>query len=134
GPRMREARVPVQPLVPRRDVFVTPALQRFTGAIPQRARVIEIEGGHWVVTSRPDVIARLTTEWVDLQSAGAVAPQLTGERRELPGERREVRGRLALVTGAGAGIGRATAVELARQGARKVVIVDRDRAAADQTA
>lgn len=96
--------------------------------------MIEIEGGHWVVTSRPDVIARLTTEWVDLQSAGAVAPQLTGERRELPGERREVRGRLALVTGAGAGIGRATAVELARQGARKVVIVDRDRAAADQTA
>ncbi|WP_104157776.1 SDR family oxidoreductase, partial [Mycobacterium avium] len=134
GPRLPETTVPVQTLVPRRDVFVTPALQRFTGAIPQRARVIEIEGGHWVVTSRPDVIARLTTEWVDLQSAGAVAPQLTGERRELPGERREVRGRLALVTGAGAGIGRATAVELARQGARKVVIVDRDRAAADQTA
>ncbi len=84
GPRLPETTVPVQTLVPRRDVFVTPALQRFTGAIPQRARVIEIEGGHWVVTSRPDVIARLTTEWVDLQSAGAVAPQLTGKRRELP--------------------------------------------------
>src|SRR5574337_178052 len=57
--------VPVQVLVPRQDIFVTPALQRFTGAIPPRGRVVPIEGGHWVVTSRPDVIARLTSEWID---------------------------------------------------------------------
>jgi short-subunit dehydrogenase len=48
--------------------------------------------------------------------------------------RRDVRGKLALVTGAGAGIGRATAIELARKGARTVVIVDRDLAAATETA
>jgi short-subunit dehydrogenase len=48
--------------------------------------------------------------------------------------RRDARGKLALVTGAGAGIGQATAVELARQGARTVVIVDRDLAAAEKTA
>ena len=47
---------------------------------------------------------------------------------------RDVRGKLALVTGAGAGIGRATAVELARHGAVTVVIVDRDLAAAEKTA
>ncbi len=47
---------------------------------------------------------------------------------------REVRGKLALVTGGGAGIGRSTAVELARHGARKVVIVDRDLAGANETA
>jgi NAD(P)-dependent dehydrogenase (short-subunit alcohol dehydrogenase family) len=47
--------------------------------------------------------------------------------------RRDVRGKLALVTGAGAGIGRATAIELARKGARTVVIVDRDLAAAKET-
>ena len=57
--------VPVQVLVARRDHFVTPALQRFTGSIPDGNRIVEIEGGHWVVTSHPDVVARLTTEWLD---------------------------------------------------------------------
>ena len=122
--------VPVQVLVPRKDIFVTPALQRFTGAIPPDGRVIGIEGGHWVVSSRPDVVARLTGEWVDRNTGGAVP---AGES-VVHGGPREVRGKLALVTGAGAGIGRATAVELARQGARKVVIVDRDLAAANETA
>lgn len=57
--------VPVQVLIPRKDVFVTPALQRFTGAIADGGRIVPIEGGHWVVTDEPEVIARLTTEWVD---------------------------------------------------------------------
>ena len=121
--------VPVQVLVPRKDRFVTPALQRFTGAITQGGRVIPIEGGHWVVTSRPDVIARLTAEWVDHVADGTAAGP-SGVRAG----RREVRGKLALVTGAGAGIGRATAVELARQGARKVLLVDLDSVAAKEGA
>lgn len=130
GRQLPATSVAVQTLVPRRDIFVTPALQRFTGAIPHGARVIEIEGGHWVVTSRPDVIARLTAEWVDRNVGGTAGAGAA----EVRGERREVRGKLALVTGAGAGIGRATAVELARHGARKIVLVDRDLAAANETA
>jgi pimeloyl-ACP methyl ester carboxylesterase len=122
--------VAVQVLVPRKDIFVTPALQRFTGAIPSNSRVVPIEGGHWVVTSRPDVIAALTAEWVDRAVAGAPARGASVVRTG----RRDVRGKLALVTGAGAGIGRATAVELARQGARTVIVVDRDLAAANETA
>ncbi|HEX7322636.1 MAG TPA: SDR family oxidoreductase [Mycobacterium sp.] len=122
--------VPVQVLVPRKDIFVSPALQRFTGSIPDGGRVVPIEGGHWVVVSRPDVIARLTAEWVDRVVAGA-APEGATEVRT---DRRDVRGKLALVTGAGAGIGRATAVELARQGARTVVVVDRDPDGANETA
>jgi NAD(P)-dependent dehydrogenase (short-subunit alcohol dehydrogenase family)/pimeloyl-ACP methyl ester carboxylesterase len=123
GAHLPQTTVPVQVLVPRKDIFVTPALQRFTGSIPAGGRVVAIEGGHWVVTSRPDVVARLTSEWI--------------ERRVEPGPRtgrRDIRGKLALVTGAGSGIGRATAVELARNGARAVVIVDRDAAAAQEAA
>ncbi|MGE2814632.1 SDR family oxidoreductase [Mycobacterium heidelbergense] len=132
GPELPKTTVAVQVLVPRRDIFVTPALQRFTGAIPAGGRVISIEGGHWVVTSRPEVIARLTAEWVDC-TVGRTVSGSAGELR-VRGGPREVEGKLALVTGAGAGIGRATAVELARHGARKVVIVDRDFAAARETA
>jgi short-subunit dehydrogenase/pimeloyl-ACP methyl ester carboxylesterase len=130
GAQPPQTSVPVQVLVPRKDYFVSPALQRFTGSIPAGSRVIPIEGGHWVVSSRPDVIARLTSEWVDRAIGGAVPASTsvvgTGSR--------DVRGKLALVTGAGAGIGRATAVELARQGAATVVVVDRDHAAANNTA
>jgi hypothetical protein len=53
-------------LVARKDYFVTPALQQFTGSIPTGGRVVPIDGGHWVVASHPDAIARLTSEWVNL--------------------------------------------------------------------
>lgn len=130
GRDLPKTNVAVQVLVPRKDLFVTPALQRFTGAIPSGGRVVSIEGGHWVVTSRPDVVARLTSEWVVRSAAGAVAES----EPSVLGGPHEITGKLALITGAGAGIGRATAVELARHGARKVVIVDRDLAAANDTA
>jgi short-subunit dehydrogenase/pimeloyl-ACP methyl ester carboxylesterase len=129
GRELPKTTVAVQVLAPRQDIFVTPALQRFTGAIPAGGRVISIEGGHWVVTSRPEVVARLTGEWAD-RSAGGASESPSVAR----GGPREIPGKLALVTGAGAGIGRATAVELARHGARTVVIVDRDLAAANETA
>ena len=68
GAQLPQTTVPVQVLVARKDYFVSPALQRFTGSIPAGSRVLPIEGGHWVVASHPDVIARLTSEWVDLDT------------------------------------------------------------------
>src|SRR5262249_21170326 len=40
GERLPQTTVRVQVLVPRKDRFVTPAVQRFTGAIPAGSRVI----------------------------------------------------------------------------------------------
>lgn len=65
--------VPVQVLAPRWDVFVSPAVQRFGGSIPAHHRVLDIGGGHWVVTDRPEVIAQHTAEWVELTVARGVA-------------------------------------------------------------
>jgi pimeloyl-ACP methyl ester carboxylesterase len=73
GKRLPHTTVPVQVLVARRDYFVTPALQRFTGSIPAGGRVVPIEGGHWVVASHPDVVARLTGDWVNQIVDGAAA-------------------------------------------------------------
>ena len=133
GAQLPQTTVPVQVLVARKDYFVSPALQRFTGSIPPGSRVVPIEGGHWVVSSRPDVVARLTGEWVDLVLEGAV-PAGASPNNPVGTGPRDVRGKLALVTGAGAGIGRATALELARQGAATVVVVDRDLVGAEETA
>lgn len=130
GAELPSTTVPVQVLAPRRDLFIKPALQRFIGAIPLGGRVVPVEGGHWVVTSRPDVVARLTSEWVDRIGAGTGPVGASLVR----GGPREVAGKLALVTGAGSGIGRAVCLELARSGAATVVIVDLDAAAADETA
>ena len=44
APELPQTTVPVQVLVPRKDMFVTPALQRFTGAIPLGGRVIPDRG------------------------------------------------------------------------------------------
>jgi pimeloyl-ACP methyl ester carboxylesterase len=70
GQRLPQTGVPVQVLIARQDHFVTPALQRFTGSIPAGNRIVPIEGGHWVVASHPDVVARLTSEWVTMIVAG----------------------------------------------------------------
>jgi pimeloyl-ACP methyl ester carboxylesterase len=94
GAQLPQTAVPVQVLVPRKDIFVTPALQPFTGSIPVGGRVVPIEGGHWVVASRPDVIARLTSEWIDRVVGGAASPSEHVVRTG----RREVRGKLALIT------------------------------------
>jgi pimeloyl-ACP methyl ester carboxylesterase len=71
GEQLPQTTVPVQVLVARKDYFVSPALQRFTGLIPAGSRIVPIDGGHWVVASHPDVVARLTGEWVNLITEGA---------------------------------------------------------------
>lgn len=131
-PRPRRIDVPVQVVVPSADPFVSPALAT-GGAAPwvRDLRVRRVAGGHWVVATRPDVIARITSELVDHTSGGPPTRALI-KARATPG-RKAFAGRLAVVTGGGRGIGRETALAFADRGV-DVVVADLDDDAAGDTA
>jgi NAD(P)-dependent dehydrogenase (short-subunit alcohol dehydrogenase family)/pimeloyl-ACP methyl ester carboxylesterase len=122
------AHAPVQLVTPLGDAFLTerlydelelwaPGLVRHT--LPAK---------HWIPRTRPDQLASWITEFVTTHE---------GERpRSTPATGKYVErfgGQLVLVTGAGSGIGRATAFAFAESGAR-VVAVDRDPESAARTA
>jgi pimeloyl-ACP methyl ester carboxylesterase len=65
-PRPRPVSVPVQLIVAESDAFVTP--QVAVGAaepwVPDLT-VHSVKGGHWIVTSQPEVVAGLTADFID---------------------------------------------------------------------
>ncbi|MFI0479939.1 SDR family oxidoreductase [Actinomadura sp. 9N215] len=134
-PRERRTDVPTQVIVPTRDLFVSPHLVGgLAGRVPNLS-LRPIAAGHWVPRSHPDVVARWIAEHVTGVAGG---PLTAAESRALrrakvgPG-RRPFDGSLVVVTGAGSGIGRATALAFAEQGA-EVVAADLDPATAQRTA
>ena len=125
----RRTDVPVQVLTPTEDAFVSPAVQTqapepWVSQLFTRA----ITGGHWVVADRPDVVARCVEELIALVEDGTPSRDLQPRTRT-----GAFAGQLAVVTGGGRGIGRATSLELARAGA-DVIVADIDDAAAAETA
>ena len=57
APAVRRIAVPVQVLAPRRDSFVTVSLARSAEPFADDFTMREIEGGHWVVRHRPELVA-----------------------------------------------------------------------------
>jgi len=57
APAIRRTGVPVQVIAPRRDSFVSVSLQRSAEPFADDFTMREIEGGHWVVRHRPELIA-----------------------------------------------------------------------------
>ncbi|HEY9438719.1 MAG TPA: SDR family oxidoreductase, partial [Streptomyces sp.] len=127
------AHVPVQLITPIDDAFLSEALNdRLEQWVPRLVRR-SLPARHWAPRSRPDQVAAWISEFVTVsESALRDGPPVedamaTGAYADRFG------GQLVLVTGAAAGIGRATALAFAEAGAR-VVAVDKDAKGAARTA
>ncbi|MGW0865588.1 SDR family oxidoreductase [Streptomyces sp. NPDC002611] len=132
-PRLRRPRpdahahAPVQLITPLGDRFLSERLydelERWVPKLTRRT----LPAGHWIPRTRPDQLASWIGDFVRSVEDGR-SPAASGGRHA-----ERFSGQLVLVTGAGSGIGRATALAYAKAGAR-VVAVDRDGEAAARTA
>ncbi|MFD7815029.1 SDR family oxidoreductase [Streptomyces sp. NPDC059785] len=124
------AHAPVQLITPLGDAFLSERL--YDGLETWAPELVRrtLPARHWVPRTRPDQLAGWITDFVTGQEGGR-----TARRTTVPAGRYADRfgGQLVLVTGAGSGIGRATAHAFAGSGAR-VVAVDRDAESAARTA
>ena len=121
--------VPVQLIVNANDPYVRSyAFAEIGSWVPQLWRR-DLIAGHWAPMSHPAALARAVTQLVDHLSGAPAHRELA--RARVGVERAPFGDRLVSVTGAGSGIGRATAVAFAEQGAEVVVSdIDEDAAAA----
>ncbi len=127
----RRVEVPVQLLVNTADKFVRPHVYDDTARWVSRLWRRDVPAGHWSPMSHPQVIAAAVAELVS--HLGGARPSRALLRAEVGRERKEFGDMLVAVTGAGSGIGRATAQAFAAEGA-EVVVSDIDGAAAAETA
>ena len=121
---------PVQAIVPSGDRFISPSVYDAAESVAPGLRRRLVAGSHWAQRAQPELVAGWVAEFVRDTETGAPGP--TGGWRRGGGVE-QLAGKLALVTGAGSGIGRATAVLLAGHGAR-VLLVDRDAEALARSA
>ncbi|WP_246256985.1 SDR family oxidoreductase [Amycolatopsis anabasis] len=131
-PAPRTADIPVQVLAPNRDPFVSTPLQTEIERWVPDLRVRRIIGGHWIVRGKPALIANAAAELADHAEGGPESRALRRSRvNDAPPGR--FPGRLVVITGAGSGIGRATALAFAAEGA-DLVVTDINAQAAAETA
>lgn len=123
----RRTAVPVQQIELTQDPFVLPPLLRAAEPWCESLWRRSLPYGHWAPRTHPDAVATLITEFVEH------SPGRELRRARVTGESRRFAGQLVLVTGAGSGIGRSTALAFAADGA-DVVAVDIDEATAKATA
>lgn len=127
------AHAPVQLITPLGDAFLSEQLYDELELWVPRLTRRTLPAKHWVPRTRPDQLASWITEFVNSTESGRNTregeprPKAAGPYAERFG------GQLVLVTGAGSGIGRATALAFAEAGAR-VIAVDRDTESALHTA
>ncbi len=122
--RIEPAHAPVQVIVPSGDRIISESYYESARSVAPQFRRRTVAGSHWAQRSEPELVSRWIAEFVSQTQSGPVTASRSWQRG---GGVNQLRGALALVTGAGSGIGHATAVLLADHGAR-VLLVDRDEA------
>ncbi len=122
--------VPVQVVVNTKDPFVRSPYFDHIERVPRLWRR-DIRAGHWSPFSHPQVLAAAVADMVEVTEVGSMNRAM--RRAQVGRERKPFEDTLVSVTGAGSGIGRATALEFARLGA-EVVVSDIDEATVRETA
>lgn len=130
-PEPERTSVPVQQVALVRDPFVTPGILESANPWCERLWRRDVVAGHWAVRDSPATIARIVTEFIDHVGGAPASRELA--RARVGTDQHALAGQLALVTGAGSGIGRATAIALGAAGV-DVLCVDIDLEAARATA
>ena len=132
APQPRTTEVPVQVLAPQRDQTVSTSLQTDIRRWVPNLAVRELPAGHWLPRTHPQTVARCASELIEHAEGGPEARSLHRARRTGP-RRQRFEDHLVVITGAGSGIGRATALEFAENGA-EVIATDVNQQAAERTA
>ncbi|SHI15610.1 SDR family oxidoreductase [Streptomyces sp. 3214.6] len=138
------AHAPVQLITPLGDRFLSERLYDELQEWAPRLTRRTLPAGHWIPRTRPDQVTSWIVDFVtSVETEHAQERAAAGKGLEHGGEpvRKTATGRyaerfggqLVLVTGAGSGIGRATALAFAEAGAR-LIAVDRDAESAARTA
>ncbi len=129
-PRERHTVVPVQLLVGRHDVAVRPGTFEDEARWTDRLWHRNVPAGHWSPFSHPQVLANAVHELVDHLEGSEPSREL--RRSVRGGNRRRSEDMLVVITGGGSGIGRATALAFAHEGA-EIVVCDRNFSSAQET-
>jgi len=129
-PRPRPADIPVQVLAPTGDSYVTGPLQTEVERWVPDLYVRRVIGSHWITRAKPAVVATAAAELIAAVETGEETRSL---RRARVGRTGRFAHHLVVITGAGSGIGRETALAFAAEGA-DVVVSDINGDSAAETA